>query len=47
MPDDSSHEETDDPGYADRRNFYKIEKWSGNGECSTSKGAPECTPIFS
>jgi hypothetical protein len=28
---DSSDEETDDPLYADRRNFYKVEKWSGDG----------------
>jgi len=21
----------DDPAYADRRNFYKVEKWSGDG----------------
>jgi hypothetical protein len=28
---DSSGEETDDPLYADRRNFYKVEKWSGDG----------------
>jgi hypothetical protein len=26
-PDD----ETDDPVYADRRNFYKVEKWSRDG----------------
>jgi hypothetical protein len=26
--DDWSHEETDDPLYADRRNFYKVEKFS-------------------
>jgi hypothetical protein len=25
---DWSEEETDDPVYADRRNFYKVEKWS-------------------
>jgi hypothetical protein len=25
---DWSHEETDDPLHADRRNFYKVEKWS-------------------
>jgi hypothetical protein len=25
---DWSDEETDDPTYADRRNFYKVEKWS-------------------
>jgi hypothetical protein len=29
MPDDWSDEETDDPLYTDRRNFYKVEK-SGN-----------------
>ena len=28
MSDDWSHEETDDPLYADLRNFYKVEKWS-------------------
>jgi hypothetical protein len=27
----TSHEETDDPLYADRRNFYKVEKWSRDG----------------
>ena len=26
-----SDEETDDPVYADRRNFYKVEKWSRDG----------------
>jgi hypothetical protein len=31
MSDWSSDEETDDPQYADRRNFYKIEKWSKDG----------------
>jgi hypothetical protein len=32
MPDDNwSHEETDDPLHADRRNFYKVEKWSRDG----------------
>ena len=32
MPADHwSHEETDDPLYADRRNFYKVEKWSRDG----------------
>jgi hypothetical protein len=31
MPDDWSHEETDDPLYADRRNFYKVERWSRDG----------------
>jgi hypothetical protein len=24
-------EETDDPLYADERNFYKVEKWTGDG----------------
>ena len=24
-------EETDDPTYADRRNFYKVERWSRDG----------------
>ena len=28
---DSSDEETDDPLYADRRYFYKVEKWSRDG----------------
>jgi hypothetical protein len=28
---DWSDEETDDPHYADRRNFYKVEKWSRDG----------------
>jgi hypothetical protein len=28
MIEDWSHEETDDPLYADRCNFYKVEKWS-------------------
>lgn len=23
-----SHETTDDPVYADRRNFYKVERWT-------------------
>jgi hypothetical protein len=32
MSDDWSHEETDDPLYADRRNFDKVEKWSGDGQ---------------
>jgi hypothetical protein len=30
--DDWSDEETDDPGYADRRNFYKVEKWTRDGQ---------------
>jgi hypothetical protein len=29
---DWSDEETDDPHYADRRNFYKVEQWSGDGQ---------------
>jgi hypothetical protein len=28
MTGDWSHEETDDPLHADRRNFYKVEQWS-------------------
>ncbi len=28
---DWSDEETDDPLYADRRNFYEVEKWSRDG----------------
>jgi hypothetical protein len=28
---DWSSEETEDPLCADRRNFYKVEKWSGDG----------------
>jgi hypothetical protein len=33
MTDDNwSAEETDDPLYADRRNFYKVEKWSKDGQ---------------
>ena len=29
---DWSDEETDDPIHADRRNFYKVEKWSRDGQ---------------
>ena len=29
MADNWSHEETNDPLHADRRNFYKVEKWDG------------------
>jgi hypothetical protein len=29
---DWSDEETDDPVHADRRNFYKVEKWSKDGQ---------------
>jgi hypothetical protein len=32
MPDDWSREETDDAGFADRRNFYKVGKWSRDGQ---------------
>ena len=28
---DWSDEETDDPIHVDRRNFYKVEKWSRDG----------------
>jgi hypothetical protein len=28
---DWSDEETDDPTHADRRNFYKVKKWSKDG----------------
>ena len=31
MTTDWSKDETDDPTYADRRNFYKVEKWSRDG----------------
>jgi hypothetical protein len=29
---DDWHEETDDPLYADERNFYKVEQWHVGGE---------------
>jgi hypothetical protein len=29
---DWSDEETNDPIHADRRNFYKVEKWSRDGQ---------------
>jgi hypothetical protein len=32
MTDNWSHEETDDPLHADRRNFHKVEKWSRDGQ---------------
>ena len=33
MPSDEwTYEEADDPLYADRRNFYKVEKWSRDGQ---------------
>jgi hypothetical protein len=28
----SDNEETDDPMHADRRNFYKVEQWSRDGQ---------------
>jgi hypothetical protein len=28
MTNDWSHEEAEDPLHADRRNFYKVERWS-------------------
>ena len=31
MTDDWSDEETNDPLYADDRNFYKVEKWTPDG----------------
>jgi hypothetical protein len=30
-PNNIFYEETDDPVQADRRNFYKVEKWSKDG----------------
>ena len=32
MTDDWSDEETNDPLVADARNFYKVEKWTPDGE---------------
>ena len=32
MTNDWSHEETNDPLHADRRNFYKVEEWSRDGQ---------------
>jgi hypothetical protein len=32
MANNWSHEETDDPIRADRRNYYKVEKWSRDGQ---------------
>jgi hypothetical protein len=48
MSDSWSYEETDDPLYADRRNFYKVEKWTGVG-CRTIGGRLtfRCRWIFS
>ena len=34
---DWPHEETDDPHHADRRNFYKVEKWSGGVKAADMK----------
>ena len=31
MADNWSHEETNDPLHAGRRDFYKVEKWSRDG----------------
>ena len=31
MPSGWSREETDDPNYADERNFYKVERWTKDG----------------
>ena len=42
MTDDWSHEETDDPLYADQHNFYKVEKWSKDG---LRKSAPTVRPL--
>jgi hypothetical protein len=46
---DWSHEETDNPGYADRRNFYKVEKRSRDGQRveAANIGAAEATPATS
>ena len=35
---DWSDEETDDPVYADRRNFFKIELWTPDGQPLQSSG---------
>jgi hypothetical protein len=42
MTDDWSHEETDDPLHADRRNFYKVKKWSAP-PLPNSGGDPVCS----
>ena len=41
---DWSDEKTDDPLHADRRNFYKVEKWSR--ECGSSYGRDEARCVF-
>ena len=44
---DWSDEETDDPHYADRRNFYKVEKWSRDGlRVMMLLYAGELAPVF-
>ena len=35
---DWSDEETDDSHYADRRNFYKVEKWGRDDELRVGSG---------
>jgi hypothetical protein len=37
-----SEEQTDDPHYADQRNFYKVERWSRDGIV----GRGPCHPLF-
>ncbi len=37
---DWTDEETDDPHHADRRNFYKVQKWAGTGCESNSCFTP-------
>ena len=46
MTDDWSDEETNDPLYADDRNFYKVEKWTRDGTKVDSL-RPRCKPIYS
>lgn len=31
MADDWTHEQTDNSDFADKRNFYKVEKWTKDG----------------
>ena len=43
---DWSDEKTDDPHYADRRNFYDVEKWSwAAGRICFMKAATPPTPL--
>jgi hypothetical protein len=35
--DNWSHEEINDPLYADRRNFYRVEKWGRDGRAIASR----------